>query len=188
MKSKLLKSRYSKLAIAAQLLAITCGCNSVITKRAVGEEPAKIVTKDWEGNWLGPDGAVNIKVVDANRGLLRVAWLEDDQNKAVMKTAKIELRGSGEWLFANTEAEDKGERGGYAWARIKNEDRQIIVWLPDDKAFAQLVTDGVLPGTLDGENVILEELEPRYLKMITSAERGVPFSWHKPLVFVRTGN
>jgi hypothetical protein len=53
---------------------------------------------------------------------------------------------------------------------------------------AQLVRDGVIPGRLDVQDVILEELEPQYLKIITSAERGVPFSWDKPIVFVKAGN
>lgn len=96
------------------------------------------------------------------------------------------MRESGEWLFANTEEEDKGR--GYVWGRIKNEDRQIIVWLPDDKSFGQLVKDGVFPGRLDVDDVILDELEPQHLKIVTFAERGVLFSWDKPVSFAKVGN
>src|SRR2546427_12369477 len=123
MKSTLLKARYSKVAIAGLLLATACGCNSVICKRPVGEKPAKIMAQEWEGNWLGPDGAVNVKVVDADNAILSVVWLEDDrQGKPAMKTAEVELRESGEWIFANTEEKHKGR--GYVWGRIKIEDRQ----------------------------------------------------------------
>ncbi len=184
---KITRIRNSKLALAVLILLTTCACSSVISKRPVGERPAKIVAKEWEGNWLGPDGAVNVKVVDADKAILGVAWLEDDeQGNPTMKTAKVELRQSGDWLFANTREEDKGR--GYIWGRIKNEDRQVLVWLPDDRLFKQLMKDGVFPGKIDGDEIILEELEPKHLKIVTSAERGVLFSWDKPLVFQKIRN
>ncbi len=186
MKLTLLKARYSKLAIAGLLLATACGCSSVISKRPVGEKPARIVAKEWEGTWVGIDGAVNVKVVDADKAILSVAWLEDDaQGKPAMKTAEVELRESGEWLFANTREEDKAR--GYIWGRIKNEDGQLIVWSPDDRSFAQCVRDGFFPGESDGNDVILEELEPQHLRIITSGEKGVLFSWDNPTVFVKVG-
>jgi hypothetical protein len=187
MKSTFLKASHLKLAIAGLLLANAWGCSSVISKRPVGEKPARIVAKEWEGDWVGTDGAVNVKVVDADKAILRIAWVEDDeQGKPAMKTADVELRESGEWLFVNTREEDKDR--GFVWGRIKNEDRQIIVWPPDDKSFAQCVKDGVFPGTLDGDEVILDELKPQHLKIITSAERGVLFAWDKPNVFAKVGN
>ena len=187
MRSTLLKTRYSQLAIAALLLATVCGCSSVITKSPVGEKPAKIVAKEWEGNWVGTDVSVNVKVVDADKGILRAFWMEDDnQGFPAMKTADVELRESGNWLFANSTEEDKDR--GYIWGRIKNEDRQIIIWPPDDGLFAQCVKEGVFPGKLDANAIILDELKPQHLKIITSGGRGVLFSWDKPTVFVKVGN
>ena len=187
MKSTFLTTRYSKLAIAGLLLATACACSSVISKRPVGEKPARIVAKEWEGNWVGTDGAVNVKVMDAEKGIVKVFWLEDDnKGKPGMKTAEVELRESGEWLFASTKEQDKDR--GYLWGHIKNEDRQIIVWPPDNRSFAQCIKDGVFPGKLDGDEVILDELKPQHLKIITSGERGVLFSWDQPTVFVKVGN
>lgn len=187
MKSKLLVARYSTLAIAGLLLATVCGCNSVISKRPVGERPARIVAKEWEGNWITTDGAVKVKVVDSDKGILKVAWLEDDkQGNPTLKTAEIEVRESGGWLFANTREEDKGR--GYVWGRIRNEDGQIILWSPDETLFKQLIKEGVFPGRLDGDEVILDDLKPQHLKIITSGKRGVFFSWDQPTVFRKVGN
>ena len=181
----LTKIRLSKLALAGLILLTTCGCNSVISKRPVGEKPARIVAKEWEGNWVTTDGAVKVKVIDAEKGTLKVFWLEDDnQGNPAMKIAEVELRESGEWLFASTK-EDKGR--GYVWGRIKNEDRQIKLWSPDDKLFKQSLKDGVFPGKVDGDDVILEELKPQHLKIITSGEGGVLFSWHEPTVLMKVG-
>ncbi len=188
MKPSFSKTRHSKLILVGLLLATACGCSAVISKRPVGEKPAKIVAKDWEGDWVTTDGAVKIKVVDAEKGILKVFWLEDDkQGNPAMKTAQVELKESGDWLFANTKDEDSSKSRGYFWGRIKNEDRQIVVWFPDDKMFQQLVKDGVFPGKIEGDDVLLDELKPQHLKIITSGERGVLFSWDKPAVFVKIG-
>ena len=178
--------RLLQLAIAGILLAITCGCSSIISKHPVGEKPARIVAKDWEGNWESPDGAVTVKVVDADKGLLKTFWIEDDkQGIPALKTAEVELRESGGWLFASTREE--GKNRGYLWGRIKNEDRQIIVWLPDENMFKQMVKESVFPGKIDGDVLLLEELTPRHLKIITTSEKGVLFDWDKPAVFVKMG-
>ncbi len=164
------KGPLPKLALCALTLMTTCGCNSVISKRLVGERPAKVVAKEWEGNWVTTDGAVKVKVVDADKGILKVAWLEDDkQGNSALKTADIEVRESGEWLFANTKEEDKGR--GYLWGRIRNEDGQMMAWSPDETLFKQLMKEGVFPGKVDGDEVILDELKPQHLKIITSGER-----------------
>ena len=120
------KIQHSRLAFVGMILLTTWGCNAVISKRLVGEvgeRPAKVAAKEWEGNWVTADGAVKVKVVDADKGILKVAWLEDDkQGNSALKTADIEVRESGGWLFANTKEEDKGR--GYLWGRIRNEDGQ----------------------------------------------------------------
>lgn len=183
------KTRNVKLILAGLVLLTTCGCNAVISKHAVGEKPATIVAKNWNGNWVTTDGAVTIKVADADKGILKVFWLEDDkQGNPAMKSAQVELKESGEWLFANAKEEDSSKSRGYLWGRIKNEDRQIIVWQPDDKAFGQLVKDGVFPGRIEGNDVILDELKPQHVKIITSGERGVLFTWDEPTFFVKVGN
>jgi hypothetical protein len=187
MKPGFSRTRHSKLILVGLLLATACGCSAVISRRQVGEKPAKIVAGDWEGDWVTTDGAVKVKVVDAEKGILKLVWLEDEKGSPAMKSAEVELRESGDWLFANTRDENKGQSRGYSWGRIRNEDRQIIVWLPDEKMFKQLVKDGVFPGKIAGDDVLLDELKPQHLKIITSGERGVLFSWDKPSVFVRVG-
>lgn len=178
--------RQSKLALLGLMLLAISGCSAVISKHPVGNKPARIVAKEWEGNWLTTDGTVRITVSDADKGTLKAAWVEDDkQGKPALETADIEVRESGEWLFANTREHDKNR--GYVWGRIRNEDGQIIVWSPDAKLIAQCVKDGVLPGKLDGDEVILEELNSKHLNILTSGERGVLFSWDKPTVFVKVG-
>jgi hypothetical protein len=185
MKNGTLKLRWPTVVFVALLLAAT-GCNQVISTRPVGQKPAQIVAAEWEGNWIGPDGAVAIKVVDADLAILRIVWLEDEAGQPALKTALVELRESGNWLFANTRAE--GEGNWYLWGRVKKEKRQILIWEPHEKAFAKLVNDGVLPGRVDQNKVILEELDAMQLSVLESGGYGVPFSWDEPLILVRPLN
>ena len=186
---KISKMKNARIWTIAVFLIGMCGCNAVFSKRPVGEKPAGIVAKDWEGNWQTPDGTVRIKVIDPGKGMLRALWIEDDkQGNPIMKTADVEIRQSGEWLFANTKDDDVSKNRGYFWGRIRNKDRQIIVWVPDEKAFVRLVKNGTLPGKIDGDDVILDELTSQHLKRIMSGDQGVLFAWDEPVVFVKQGN
>jgi len=182
-----LRKRYSsKLILVGLLLLTACGCNAVLSKRPVGDNPARIETKEWEGTWTTADGAVRLEVLDASQGILRASWVEDGKSGTpALKSAEIEIRESGGWLIASAR-EDKGR--GYFWGRIKNQDRQIIVWSPDERLFAKAVKDGVLPGRVEGEDVILDDLKPHHLKIITATEKGLLFSWDRPSIFVKSGN
>ena len=183
---KLRKSHPSSLVLIGLLVLAACGCNSVLSKRPVGDGPARIETKEWEGNWTTSDGAVRLEVLNADKGILRASWIEDARDGTpAMKSAEIEVRESGGWLIAS--ARDEAGRG-YLWGRIKNENRQIIVWSPDERLFAKAVKDGVLPGKIEGEDVILDDLKPHHLKVITATESGILFSWDKPSIFVKSGN
>lgn len=50
-----------------------------------------------------------------------------------------------------------------------------MVWSPDDTLFKQLMKERVFPEKVDGDDVILEELKPQHLKIITSGERASCF-------------
>lgn len=185
MKQTVLNTRCAKLIPFLLLVMFASGCTAVVSKRQVGEKAASLKANDWEGVWITSDGTAKVKVVDANKGLLKVFWLDDEQGKTEMKTADVELRQSGDWLFANT----KDEKGrGYVWGRIKNEDRQIILWIPDAEKFKQLVEGGTFHGKIENDGLILEELTSQDVNLITSGKQGILFQWDKPVVFVKTGN
>src|SRR6185436_10387235 len=113
------------------LAIVSCACNPVLSKRAVGEKPAQLAPAEWDGNWISSDGPVNLKVIDGEKGRLSASWTEEAQGRPTLKTATIEVRQQGDWLFGNTLEDGNGKSRGYLWARIWKEDRQIIVWEPD---------------------------------------------------------
>ena len=56
---------------------LIAGCSSVYSINPVGEKPAQLDAALWDGDWLGADGVMTIKVIDSEGGILQVAWIEE---------------------------------------------------------------------------------------------------------------
>jgi len=146
----------------------------------MGVTPLSIESEAWQGTWLCKDGAITIEVINAEKGYLRVAWIE----KMQLQSFNVHLLASGDWIFGSTKDEAKEPR--FVWGRIKHEDNQLIVWPPSVAKFNTMVQDGILPGTVDGDgNVTLGELTTNHLSVIVSGAQGVLLDWDEPIVFLR---
>ena len=168
------------------LLGLMPACNAVITEQPMGEKPLAVTADDWEGTWIHPEATGRIKVVDPEKGLLRVAWLEEGSSD--LESARVHLRESGSWIFASVKDEGSSESVRYFWARVKQENGQIVVWDPSVKRFKQLVEEGKLPGVIKNGSVILGDLKPEHYVLITSGAEGVLFDWDEPGVIMRIGH
>lgn len=173
--------QYTKLIIIGLFVLILSGCDVVYTTNPIGEKPTMITTKKWEGTWINPGGSLMIKVVDEEKGLLKAAWIEGADNLH-MEVVEVSLR---DGVFWSTRDKDHQEKEQYFWGLFKNEDRQIVLWLPDVEEFRNLVKDGKMPGEIQGDNVMLGDLESTHLEMIISEDSGLLFDWKNPLVFMR---
>ena len=176
------------ICVAFFLLVATCACNPVISKKAVGETPAKLIAAEWDGSWITADGPVNLRVVEPEKGILSASWIEEEQGRATLKTATVELRTQGDWLFANMQEDNKGKSRGYLWVRVKKDARQIIVWEPDHDRFAEMIRQGAVAGKPEGSDLVIDGLEPHTVKAITDGKRGVPFKWDRPIIFSKVGD
>jgi len=175
MSKKLYSTNLLTLVFIAFLLS---GCNTVTSTHPVGQTPLEIKPEEWEQTWVHTDGAITLEVLDGEKGLLRVAWIEEEQ----LKSGDIYLHSSGDWFFASFK-----EDQAYLWFRIVKEENQILFWIPSFEKFKSLVEEGVLPGEIKNSNVLLGELGPQHLDIIKSEEHGVLFHWDEPLVFSRVG-
>jgi hypothetical protein len=126
-----------------------------------------------------------VKVLDGQKGLLRIAWVDEKSGDLELESYLVEIRESGKWVFGNIKGKEDSDL--YSWALLRKDEGQIILWYPDPKQFVKLVQTGVLPGKVEGENVVLEKLTPEHLKVILSEDKGVCFDWKKPEVLFRLG-
>jgi len=174
-----------RLALLSFTLAFLTGCHAVYSTHLMGETPAAISPDDWEGTWVHKDGAVTVVVLDREKGILAVGWVEKKQERLQYEHYKVQLRKSGEWLFGNVQDPDKPKL--YVWARVRNADDQIIVWVPDVERAKTLIQKGALPGRVeeaDGD-VVLSNPGTTELGIIMSGEKGMILDWAQPRVFRR---
>ncbi len=177
-----------KLAPLFCFIVLFCGCSVVMSQRPVGDKPVVLDKAGWDGVWMTPQGApVMMKVKDGEKGVLKIAWIEDDKDMTY-KSYDVILLSSGRWQFANIlDEENKGAKPrGYLFAKIKKEKDNIIIWLPSAEKFSDLVKKRILPGEAAKETVILGELGPQHMKTIMSEEKGVLFDWENPFIFIKT--
>jgi hypothetical protein len=194
------------LRLGLSLVFLT-GCHAVYSTHPVGDAPVAVSPDDWEGTWVHRDGALTVAVLDPEKGVLEIGWVEKKQERLKLERYKVLLRKSGEWLFGSVQDPDKPKL--YVWGRIKNADGQIVLWAPDVQKAMALVEKGVLPGHVEKMNdvsftdpeavgpgpipskesdVVLTRLGATELKVIMSGETGGFFDWERPLVFRRLTN
>jgi hypothetical protein len=151
----------------------------------MGDQPVKLEAEDWEGTWLQAEGAIVAKVVDSEKGILKVAGIESEDTELKFESVDAYLRTWGDWTFASIKEKPESDNDLYLWGRITKSDRQVIIWDPNVEKFKKLVEAGKLPGKVDGDNVILDELKPEHMQIITSGAEGVLFDWENPSALIR---
>ena len=175
--------KYLKYMLFWIMAATITGCGYVYTTQPVGERPSLIETGDWEGTWINEDKFITITVLDETKGLLRLSWIEKDQGQLKLESSNLHLLESGDWIFASIPDKDNPKQ--YLWGRIKQDERQVVVWVPDLEKFKDLVEEGKLPGRIDNKNVMLGNLTSDHLKLITSETEDILFEWDEPIIFRR---
>jgi hypothetical protein len=166
-------------------VALILGCAAVSSVEPVGERAKETSQNEWGGTWVHKDHSITIKVLNEQKGLLQVAWVEEKEGSFKVESYQIAIRESGEWTFGNVK--EKEDAASHYWALIKKDVGQIIVWTPDPAQFRKLVQTGVLRGRVERYDIILEKLTPDDLKVILSGDKGVCFEWQNPVVFFRVG-
>ena len=189
------------LFIGTAVLAASA-CTRVTVTEPIGETPVLLESEDWEGLWSviedGDTGFLLIEVVDAANGELRVRNVATDPDS---DTTTVFLREGGGWTFASArDADDSDDI--FEWARVDRDNQRILYWEPVTSRFAELVREGLLPGTVQerelqrppgstGEpvtelrGVTLSGLQPEHIDLITSGDQGVLFDWDDPVIMIR---
>jgi hypothetical protein len=186
------KGRMSALFLGLLIIGVIggSGCSTVVAVSPVGENPEVLEPEKWEGIWYHPGGAVTIRVVDGENGILEAGIVGKDEKaggRLQLQAFRVHIRSSEDWLFASFRGPESSEPG-YLWGRIKidHDGKRILVWFPRPDAFAELVRAGTLPGKVDDKgNVNLGELRPEHFKKIVDPRQRPLFVWDEPLVLFK---
>jgi hypothetical protein len=181
------------------LALISFGCSPVYSTQPVGEKPRSLAAEKeaWEGTWIGEAGAFTIVVTDAERGKLKVGWIDQKKDGLKVHALDVELRAFAKWTFASfRDPDDKSGQQRYVFLRVAKKERQLVLYHPDAKAWQSLVERKRLAGTVkqrksaDGKitptEITIGALKAKELGFITAGERAAAlFSWEDPVVLIK---
>ncbi len=167
-------------------------CSAVYVQEPIGTEIVQIDSDDWSGIWVDPDGETFIVGVrDADAGILWLAFFDERDGEPMMESTTAYVRdarydGHKRMLISIRDWLHDEER--YIWGlAVAGDDDLLVVYEPNKSKFRDLIKDGTLPGTVEGEsgNVYLGRLEAEHLEMIIGSDDGSFFVWDEPWVLRR---
>lgn len=175
--------------LAALICSFALGaCTYVTVPAPLGDIPAPIEPKEWNGHWvLGRDVVGHVIVTDPERGALELSWIRETKPdfarpRAALVRGQVVLRRVGDVLIASLRLRDE-ER--YLFFALAKDGDRATLWLPDHECIEMQLKTGVLSGGKLSEGhateLALLGLDPA---RAVSREPGAChiFAWDKPQV------
>ncbi|HDQ03959.1 MAG TPA: hypothetical protein ENN23_05225 [Deltaproteobacteria bacterium] len=183
------KTKILSLILFAAMLA---GC-PVVSKNIVGLEDYTLDAQKIDGTWINEDGAMMIKTLDAEKGMIKIIFLEDKED---IEKATIKIMKGKKWLYFNMLPEESDKEPEYLWGRISIEDNRIIFWHTANDPFAEAVKKRKIKGKIDNKKqisgemsfetstVILTDSAKNIINLVESSEKNY-FAWDDPTVIIK---
>ena len=175
------------------VLAVLMGC-PVVSKNMVGLQDFKLDAQKIDGTWINDEGAILIKAIDPEKGIIKIVFLED---KEKIDTVKIKIMKGNSWLYFNIlPEEDDSKDAEYIWGRIQINDNKLIFWHASNDAFTKAIKERKIKGTIekkkqengklsfDTSTVILTDSAKNIINLVESSDKSF-FLWDEPVVFIK---
>jgi hypothetical protein len=184
--------RTAKILSLILILAMLMGC-PVVSKNIVGLEEYKLDAQKINGTWINDEGAMLIKAIEPDKGIIKIIFLEDKEN---IETVKVKIMKGKSWLYFNILPEKDSKDIEYLWGRIQINDNKIIFWHTSNEAFTKAIEEHKIKGTTDKKKqesgklsfntstVILTDSANNIINMVESSEKSF-FLWDEPVVVIK---
>ena len=179
---------------------VVAGCaGGVLSKNLVGLEDYRLDPEKIDGTWIGDGGALLLKTVDRDKGILKVIILEAPSDTYSLKEGPIEVRilKGKEWLYFNIlpRKDEKATKDeSYRWGRVVINDRSIVYWYPFMDSFVQAIEQKRLAGFIkqkvndDGtsrlSSVLVTDTPKNLVELIETYDRTF-FHWDDPVFLLK---
>jgi hypothetical protein len=182
----------AKRLLLILVLAVLMGC-PVVSKNMVGLQEFKLDAQKIDGTWINDEGAMLIKAIEPDKGIIKIIFLEDKEN---IETLKVKIMKGKSWLYFNVLPEKDSKDIEYLWGRIQINDNRIIFWHTSNEAFTKAVNDRKIKGTIDKKKqesgklsfntstIILTDSAKNIINLVESSEKSF-FLWDEPTVVIK---
>ena len=173
------------------------GCAGVTSKYPIGLEDYKLDAQAIDGMWINNEGAVYLKVIDADKGIFRFTLLKEEQGSVKTDSVNVKIMKGNSWLYFNMLPDNNAQAGSYLWGRIVLKDNKLIMWWPLKEAFVKAVEEKKIGGTIktskvqDGDkthdqsdSVLLTDEPKKIIDLIETSDKSF-FQWDSPTFFIR---
>jgi hypothetical protein len=164
--------------LLAPILLMAMGC-TIQSKNMVGLQDFKLDPQQIDGTWINSDGAVSLKVMDGDKGIVRVVVLE---NKEKPEIYNFKIMKGKSWLYFNLLPEKNSPEEMFYWGKVKIDENRIIAWHPSEKPFIKAIAEGKILGTIKPEAIT--DSAKNIVDLVESSENAF-FQWEEPMFFIK---
>jgi hypothetical protein len=182
----------TKILSLLLIVAMLMGC-PVVSKNMIGLEDYKLDAQKINGTWVNDEGAMLIKAIDPEKGVIKIIFLED---KEKIETVKVKIMKGKSWLYFNMLPDKDDKEIEYIWGRIQINDNRIIFWHASNDAFTKAIKERKIKGTIekkkqesgklsfDTSSVIITDSAKNIISLVESSEKTY-FVWDEPTFVVK---
>lgn len=171
------------------LLSTLMGCASVTLQWPL---PAKIDAAEqalFEGEWISEGQIIYVRFTDDGAG--RFAGVDWKEGRFQMDEGEIIVSKGRERSFLSVRVKENGvwdERYYFAQYRF-TEPGEMVLWLPDTKAFGEAVEKGMLEGSVEKgkhtQSVTISSEPEKVLAILNDPANGALFGEKEPMILKR---
>ena len=178
--------KYLAHSSCAIFIVFLCCCHTVTSPTSFGLKPVKLDESYFNGSWVRDDSVdrFDVVVLDKEKSEIQITFDEGGASgPPKMRTVKAQILNGRKWRYASIPCADDGsEKNGYFFVCIHSTPTRTLIWMPDLPMFKSLVANGIIPGKVEKEDVILGEITPETIDMVESGRLGMLFDWQNPYV------
>lgn len=165
------------------LLSILCGlflagCTAVTMKEPF---PETLLTEEersgLEGVWQLEEMAINIAFT--SKGVPWMAVVEWEEDEFQLQKYRLHFTKHNDALYFCMPTEP-GITNEYFFVELKQDAKQVLVWLPNEDVFEALVEKGLLAESADGDVLQLESSAKEILELIST--NSAVFNYKEPML------
>jgi len=173
-------------------LSLLMGC-PVVSKNVVGLQEFKIDAQKVDGTWISDEGAILIKAIDAEKGVIKITFLEDREK---LESVKIKIMKGKLWFYFNILPEKESKDNDYMWGRFQLGENRIIFWHTASQAFTKAIEQRKIQGFIKKEKqedekisfttstAILTDSAENIINLVETSDKSF-FSWDEPVFFIK---
>ncbi|MFK5922426.1 MAG: hypothetical protein QM496_09625 [Verrucomicrobiota bacterium] len=182
------KRTITSLLLTLCALLLLCQCSSVTTTQPLTSKPKAIDKEKFEGTWLVDGKGNSLQVKFDDNGIAQIAALEWKDGHFEIETMEMTVAEKGEYKFISLRAKEKGQwMKNYYFAQYKfTEQGDLIVWLPDSKAFENAIKEKLLSGKIKPgkytTDVNISSDANTLLKLISGSKNSELFDYQTPII------